>query len=254
VEEITRGEAVSDICKFPVQNDDETAEWIRLAKDNVFPEPDASEEPTSYVKGDYWLSKLESLAKQSWYSQLHIGIIKYAGGDLEGAKQAWEASLAFKPSPWALRNLSMVYKNELGDDVTAKEYIKKAFDLKKDCLALCTELAAQLTAGDDDAEWLAVYEALSPALQANGRLRLYKAIALMNLGRLKEATEIINADFVMSDIKEGELSVSSLWFDLYGRLYAESEGIPFDPTDCEQKQKAAKRYPLPKKLDFRMHD
>ncbi len=254
VEEIVRGEAVSAICKFPAQKDDETAEWVRLSKENVFPEPDVNMEPVSYVTGDYWLSKLEALNKQTWYSQLHIGVIKYAGGDVEGAKKAWEASLEFRPSPWALRNLSMVYKNELGDDVTAKEYIKKAFDLKKDCLALCTELAAQLTAGGDDAEWLAVYEALSSSLQANGRLCLYKAIALMNLGRLKEATEIVNADFVMSDIKEGELSVSSLWFDLYGRLYAESEGIPFDPTDCEQKKGATKRYPLPKKLDFRMHD
>ena len=83
---------------------------------------------------------------------------------------------------------------------------------------------------------------------------LYKAVALINLGRLKEATEIINPDFIMSDIKEGELSVSQLWFELYRRLYAEEKGVEYNPDDKQLIKEADEKYPLPKKLDFRMHD
>lgn len=253
VEERIRGEKISDVCRFSAV-DDETQLWMNLADNNIFPEPDVLKEPESYVIGNNWLLKLEALSKQTWYSLLHIGVIKYAGGDVDGAKQAWKASVKLVPSPWALRNLSMLYKNELGDLVTARDYILKAFSLKKDCPALCNEVAAQLTCDGGDALWLDIYDSLKPQLQQIGRLRFYKAVALMNLGRLAEATEIINPDFVMNDIKEGELSVSSLWFDLYHRLYAEEKGILYDKNNEQLIQEANRAYPLPKKLDFRMHD
>ena len=254
VEELVRGEKVSSVCKFPVNSDNETDEWTALVKANIFPEPDTSEEPVSYVVGKYWLEKLEALPQQSWYSLLHIGVVKYAESDVEGATKAWEKSVELNPSPWALRNLSMIYKNELGDIDTAREYILKAFELKKDCPALCNEVAAQLTTDGNDEKWLGIYETLCDEIKYLGRIRLYKAVALINLDRLKEATEIINPHFVMSDIKEGELSVSHLWFVLYRRLYAKEKGIAYNPDDAQLTKEADEKYPLPKRLDFRMHD
>lgn len=254
VEEMVRGNNISDICRFPQGNDEETHDWVNLAKSGTFAEPDVNKEPTSYVVGKWWLEKLENLPKQSWYSLLHIGVIKYADGDVDGAKQAWEQSLLLKPSAWAYRNLSMVYKNELGDIQKAREYILKAFELKKDCYALCSELAAQLTTDGGDEMWLEIYDTLCDDIKKIGRIRLYCAIAYINLDRLEEATEIINPDFEMSDIKEGELSVSFLWFELYRRLYAKQNNIEYNPDDVQLKNDADKKYPLPKKLDFRMNE
>ena len=254
VEELARGEKISDLCRFPQSSDIETEEWIRLIKDGVFPDSDTDAEPPSYVVGKRWLERLEALPKQSWYSLLHIGVIKYADGDLLGAKAAWEASTKIKPSPWALRNLSMLYKNELFDIKTARKYILEAFKLKQNCPALCNEVAAQLTADGGDALWLEIFGTLPDEIKCLGRIRLYKAIALINLGRLKEASKIINPDFAMSDIKEGELSISQIWFELYRRLYAEEEGMAYDINDKNLIKKADEKYPLPKKLDFRMHD
>ena len=253
-QELARGEKISDLCLFPASSDVETEEWTRLIKEKIFPEPDTNSEPPSYVVGKHWLEMLESLPKQSWYSLLHIGVIKYADGDLVGAKSAWEASAKIKPSPWALRNLSMLYKNELFDIKTARKYILEAFKLKQNCPALCNEVAAQLTADGGDALWLEIFDTLPDEIKCLGRIRLYKAIALINLGRLKEASKIINPDFAMSDIKEGELSISQIWFELYRRLYAEEEGMAYDINDKNLIKKADEKYPLPKKLDFRMHD
>ena len=232
----------------------ETAEWIALAENGTFPEPDIQEEPKSYVVGKYWLDKLENLSKQTWYSLLHIGVVKYAEGDIDGAKKAWEKSIELKPSPWAYRNISMLYKNEFHDIKTAREYILKAFELKKDCPALCNEVGAQLTTDGGDELWLAIYDKLPSDIKMLGRTRLYRAVALINLNRLKEAAEIINPDFVMSDIKEGELSVSYLWFELYRRLYAEEKGMDYCSDNAQLIKEADEKYPLPKKLDFRMHD
>ena len=52
----------------------------------------------------------------------------------------------------------------------------------------------------------------------------------------------------MSDIKEGELSVSQLWFELYRRLHAEEKGIAYNPDDKQLIKEADEKYPLPKRL------
>ncbi len=254
VEEMIRGESISDVCKFPYIANVETAEWVSLITDNTFPVPDVDKEPVSYVADRYLLNKLEGLPKQSWYSLLHIGVIRYALGDIEGSLKAWEESVKMCSSPWALRNLSMLYKNEYKNSDLARKYILDAFEMKKDCPTLCCEVASQLTGDGNDELWLEIYETLSDKLKYIGRLRLYKAIAYINLGRLIEATDIINSDFVMNDIKEGEVSVSQIWFKLYRRLYAEEKGTEFNPDDTSLIAEADRKYPLPKKLDFRMHD
>ena len=253
LEELVRGEKISAMHAFPESEDAETAQWRRLLKDNVFSAPNPDEPPKSYVVGDFWLKRLEALPEQNWFSQLHIGVIKYAGGDIDGAKEAMEASVALCESAWALRNLSMLYKNEFGDMELARAYILRAFKAKSNCRSLCAEVAACLTQDGGDALWLEIYDGLTDELQAVGRLRLYRAVALIHLNRLEEAGKIINKDFEMSDIKEGELSVSHLWFELYRRLYAAEEGIIYDAADPELCRQADLKYPLPKKLDFRMH-
>ena len=253
IEEEIRGEKISDSFAFtPVENE-ETEIWKAFLETGKLPVPPVDAEPQSYVTGDFWLNKLENLTEQSWFSLLHIGVIKYAMGDVPGAQKAWEESLAKQESAWAYRNLSMLYKSELGDTVKAREYILKAFAIKKDNPTLCKEVAMQLTADGGDELWLEIYESLTEELKDLGRLRLYKAIALINLGKLEEAAQIINGDFVLSDIKEGELSGSYYWFRLYRGLYAKENGLAYDEQDEALAKAADAKYPLPKKLDFRMH-
>lgn len=257
LEEAARGEAISGTLRFPTV-DDESAPWRDLLEKGCFPCPDIGEEPISYVTGHLWLDRMEALPDQSWYSQLHIGVIRYAravnsDGDVSGAKEAWERSISLRENPWALRNLSMLYKNEYHDPIKAREYILRALELKKDCRSLCIEAAAQLTSDGGDELWLKRYDQLPDMLKTLGRIRLFRAIALIHTNRLEEAAEIINERFVMADIKEGELSVSQLWFDLYRRLYAMKLGAAYDEKDALLCRAADEMYPLPKAVDFRMH-
>ena len=213
VEEVLRGKPLSVALTFPKVQDPETKAWLTLLEKGEFPCPDPLEEPAGYVMGRAWLEKLEALPKQNWYSLLHLGVIRYAlaaygEGSVDEAKQAWEQSLAACENPWALRNLAMLYKSEYHLPEKARELLLAAFRLKPDCRALAVETAMQLTEDGGDGQWLALYDSLSPELRACGRLRLLRAVALLHLGRLEEAAEILNQAFVMPDVKEGELSVS----------------------------------------------
>ena len=258
VEEMVCGERISATLTFPKTDDAEVACWRELLEKGTFPCPDASEEPKSYVSGKFWLDRLEALPEQTWYSKLHIGVIRYAlyaygEGSVDAARDAFLESAALCENPWALRNLSMLYKSEYNQPDKAREYILRAFALKPDCVTLVKETAAQLTADGGDEKWLEIYAALPASLQEIGRMRLYKSIALIHLDRLEEAAEIINGDFVMPDIKEGELSVSFYWFELYRRLYAKENGMAYDPDNAALIKAADEKYPLPKAVDFRMH-
>ena len=110
-----------------------------------------------------------------------------------------------------------------------------------------------LTSYGKDAEWLSIYESLGPEMKSLGRVSLYRAVALIHLGRLDEAVEILRPGFEMPDIKEGELSVSQLWFELYRRIYAKENGVEYAPGDRKFVEAADAKYPLPAELDFRMH-
>lgn len=253
VEEQLRESKISDFLNFSIVKDGETDIWNKLLTENIFVEPDILDEPKSYVTGQVWLDKLKQLEDKNWFTYLHIGVIKYAMGDIDGAKSAWEKSVEVKKSPWALRNLSMLYKNEFGKLDIAREYILKAFELKADNISLVKEVAAQLTSDGNDSLWIEIYDSLTDELKQSGRLRLYCAIAYINLSKLEKAREIINENFVMCDIKEGELSVSHYWFELYRRIYAKEIGREYDENDKQLIEDADNKYPLPKELDFRMH-
>ncbi len=254
VEEAVRGKRLSDICEFRETDDSEAEEWLTLLKRGMFSEPETDEEPKSYVMGEFWLKRLESLPNQSWYSLLHTGIIKYAAQDIAGAKEAFEQSIAQTPSSWAYRNLAMLYKNELGNIPFAKNCILKAFELKQNCPSLCCEVAAVLIESNENEMWLNIYGTLSDSVKSLGRIQLYRVLSLMRLNRLREAADILTPTFTMNDIKEGELSVSQLWFELYRRLYAEENGMEYSAQNTQLLKDADKKYPLPKRLDFRMHD
>lgn len=246
VEECIRGERISKYHRFPRRVDDaETKEWQALLEKNVFPAPDPQAVPGSFLVDPKIAGLLKALPEKSWYSQWQLGVCLYAAGDLENARKAWEDSLARTPSAWACRNLAMLEKNEYGHPEKAEEWLDRAMEIGPRCRALCVEYAMTLLAVEHNEKWLRFYDTLPEDLKANGRLRLYCAIALMHLDRYEEAAGIINESFIMSDIKEGELSVSHLWFELYDKLYALRTG-----KDDPQAARAA--YPLPKALDFRM--
>jgi len=82
------------------------------------------------------------------------------------------------------------------------------------------------------------------------RVQLLRVRALLAVGEVEQAMQILTPDFVMPDIREGELSVSALWYEMYTAYLMKAEGVEAQ----EARLLANVRYPLPYALDFRMHE
>ncbi len=218
--------------------DPETAQWFYLLETGRLPLPDTGEEPKSYVTGGFWEEKLEAIRERSWYEHLQLGVVYYADGKIREAEREWESSHGKAGNCWALRNLAMLYRNHFADPDKACAYMERAYMLHPFHKILCIEYAELLIETGRPEEWLAIYDRLPKDLRQAPRLLFYKAKALAAAGLYQAAAEILTEDFVLPDNREGELSVTQLWLDIYAGL----EG-----------GEAERKHPLPQSLDFRMH-
>lgn len=233
-----RSYSISRYFDYTKRGDASCAQWFTLADTGRLPVHNVSDEPESYVKGEYWENLLCKIADKTWYEHLQLGVIKYEMGKTDEALAQWELSNNKCANCWALRNIAMIYKNEYGDIQKGYFFIKKAYEINPYNRSLCMEFADVCNCSGNEDEWINAFKQLPNELKMLGRLRLYLAVAYISKGKLSKAVEIINEDFEMADIKEGELSVSSIWAQLYSKVYGDNwENIK----------------PLPKKLDFRMH-
>ena len=94
-------------------------------------------------------------------------------------------------------------------------------------------------------DFLALSECVS-----NGRIQMYRAKCFVELGELEKAKAILSSNLVIPDIREGEYSISAIWLELYRRIIASDEGREYEKIT---EKEVLEKYPIPYKLDFRMH-
>ena len=226
--------------------------WMNLLLNGKLDAVDPMSSPAGYVVDPGWLSRLEKSMEQqenhNWASWMHLGLMRYAGADNSGALAAFENSLTLAESPWVLRNLAMLWGNELGDLEKAMEYMERAVALKNDNRWLWLDMAVLYLKANRCERWTQLYETIPSHIQTEGRLKLYTAIALTRLDRLDEAAGYLNPSLEVPDIKEDENLITQAWFDLYGKIISRRTGI----IDKGQlRRMVEEEYPLGK-LDFRM--
>ena len=131
-----------------------------------------------------------------------------------------------------------------------KNNIPAAADTALQAHALCPSdvslarqaLALALRAGKY-AEITAAYEATTQNVQADGRVAMLYAFALLCQGNIDGAEAVLFRDGGLSvtDIREGEVSLTSLYIDIQTKR-AEMRGETLDPADID----------VPRQFDFRM--
>lgn len=227
--------------------------WLGLLLESHLEAPDPMAAPGGYLVDAGWLTRLEQAMEvpknQNWFSWMHLGLMRYANDDLQGALAAFEASLQCQANPWALRNLAMLWSNEFGNSEKAMDYMEQAVTMKPDNRWLWLDMAVTCLKWNCCQKWLALYDTVPESIRCEGRLKLYTAIALTRLDRLEEATMYLNPQLEVPDIKEDENLITNAWFSLYGGILAKRTGIT-DPAVLREMVEA--EYPLDK-LDFRMH-
>ena len=227
--------------------------WLKLLREGKLEPAEPMGAPEGYLVDHKWLERLERAMERpenrSWFSWMHLGIMRYAHKDLDGAVHALVESLAMESSPWVLRDLAMIYGNEYSDGQRAVEYLERAVELERNNRWLWLDMAVQCIKADRCRYWVDLYPSIPEHIRSEGRLKLYTAIALTRLDQLVEACEYLNQELLVPDIKEDENLITQAWFALYGAILSRKTGVT-DPALLHQL--VEQEYPLGG-LDFRMH-
>jgi hypothetical protein len=231
---------------------EEQAPWVGLLHDGALPsaEPDAT--PSSYMVQAEWRTMLEHAVREGrgahWLAWLHLGVMRYHIGDREGARRAWEESLERTKTPWALRNLAVLAREDgrLGD---AAELYVAACRMRPSLLPLAVECGRTLIQAERPDAWLELLDELPDAVRSVGRVRLLQAQAALAVGDFEVVKHVFAGKPVVDDMREGEVSLSQLWFDYHERRLSAAESVPIDDA---LRARVRQEFPVPKELDFRM--
>ncbi len=229
---------------------DQQAPWLRLLQEGDFPSNATA--PGGYLVQSEWRRLLEdALAAgrgSGWLAWLHLGLMRYAAGDSEGAQRAWQRSLAEEENGWALRHLAALALEQHHLDDAVRWY-QAAHRLLPSLRALTIEVGQALLSAGRSGEWLEIVAQLDESDRLSGRIRLLEAQAALDQDDFDRAERILVSPLVVDDVREGELTLSQLWFDLQARRLSTRAGIPVDEA---LRQRVRQEFPLPEDLDFRM--
>lgn len=170
--------------------------------------------PASYVAGERW-ERLLAEAPSSWLTHYHRAVMAHARGDLRAAVAGYEASVRQRRSAWALRGLGLALIAS-GDTDAGLGHLSDALSLAPGLAALALELGDALLAAGRPEEARGLVGSLPAEVRALGRLRVLAVRAALASGGRAEAGRLLEDEFDVPDIREGELSMSDLWHEAFG--------------------------------------
>jgi hypothetical protein len=180
--------------------DAEQQPWLDLLRTKRLP---ISEPPAAPVTGAMWRSLLEESA-DDWHALYHLGLLRLADDDREGAREAFERSLADRPNAWAHRAVAHLVDSPA-------DLILAAHRLQPALRELTIETLQALLAADRAADALEVVAALSAEDKNHGRIRLHTAQAALAVGDLDRVRHLLDEGITVDNLQEGEASLDLLW-------------------------------------------
>jgi len=230
----------------------EQADWRALLETGRWPDRSPVEAPGSFmVQPEWraWVEKRLSEGDRDWRLAWHAGVMRYYAGEIEAAVAAWEDSFRAAPNVWALRNLAVAAR-ALQREAEAGDRYAQACRMAPHLAPLAIEAGQFWVETGRARTWLEVGAGLAPEVQAHPRVGLLRARALLETGDLAAVDRYLTTGAMSPDIREGEVSLSDLWFGLQERRRAAAENRPVDE---ELKRRVRRECPPPADIDFRMN-
>ena len=231
---------------FGGMKEEQTA-WSALLENGSMGDKDAAEAPASWMRQREWTKMMEKAVegadKDNWYTLLQLGCTYLAQPDLLRAEIYIGRSLAAKKTAWGMYAQAELVRIK-GDAKKAAAMMAEAADLAPENVSLARATAKLMKECAMWQELMAFTATRNEKVQAEPRMKMYLAFALGYSGQLDEAMAILEDGgryLAVPDIKEGETSLSDLWYYIEEQRAAK-EGRSFD------KDKVSPPY----ELDFRM--
>ena len=228
--------------------------WLSLLDEGRFPYTDPKEIPGAWMIQIEWQRLLERAAivshNNNWLAWLHLGVMYYSMKNFDSAKKAWEKSIAIKPSPWAYRNMAFLARkeNRLADAVNL---LLIAHHINPQIPSLALECCEAIIASGKPQDMLKLMENLPEHIRNRGRMKILEARAALQIGDIGRVQCILQSHPIVPDIREGEVSLSNLWFEMHEKRISSAENVPIND---ELRQRVRKEFPPPVWLDFRQSD
>jgi len=232
---------------------DEEAPWLTLLNENELPGLCPSTAPKSYMVQPEWIKMLEdSIAagkSDNWHAWLQLGVMRANTFDYDAAYTAFENSLKLEPTAWAYRALAILEERSKNWDA-AVELIMKAMELQP-ITPIAIECGRIMMQVKKYQELIDQINCWPEAVRSNGRVKTGLIHAYININKFEAAQQLLGtSSFEVYDIREGEILLSDLWLELHKRRLIAEEGA--EDTD-ELTERVKREYPIPERLDFRMH-
>ncbi len=225
--------------------------WIRLLRDGALPEPNGIADPMQGMVQTDWRRLLGKAVEEGrgdhWLSWLHLGNMWFESRRYAQAKEAWERSASLKPTSWALRNLAVVESRKKNPE-RAVELMRQAWEAGPQVKSLAIERAGMLGRMRRAAELRAFADSLPEDLLDNERILMMTARAAVKMNDFEWLEKFFTRNF--TTIREGEITLTELWFAYQARKIAAEEGIP---RTKELYERVRRECPPPAHIDFRMH-
>ncbi len=219
---------------------------------------DAGEDYFEYAMGERFIKALENIAEKDWYVWLQLACAYYEAGRFDSAKDSFRKSIAEKENFVALRSLAWMLAADYAvtkDSAAIEEGIAlmlRAAELGGAYKRLISDAVTYMRTFASPENVVDLIERSGVDLNkgvASGRIKLFYAQNLAKVGRYTDAAEILTSAPELSDVREGELSTTSIWLEVFRGVIAEKESRAMDSiTDAEVFEK----HPIPTEMDFRM--
>ena len=220
----------------------EQAPWMSLLeKGTMETVGDKSLPPVSWMLQGEWTVLLER-SSPCHEKYLHLAAIYMAQRRLRDADEAITEALSLAVTPIALFLRAQVFRMRGDLNAAAVSALEAYGTLPSDISLARQSLALALRAGKHD-EIVTAYESAPANVQADGRAAMTYAFALLRSGRVAEAEAVLfrGGGLSVTDIREGEISLTSLYMEIQ-KAKAAAEGIALEDADID----------VPRQFDFRM--
>ncbi len=224
--------------------------WLELLHKGVITPIEPEQIPPSWMVQDLWKPLIEKSLNTSegrnWYALLHAGVVAYENDQREQAVAYWEESVALQPSAWAYRNLAIASKDQ-GNHGESIDCMRKAIALNPPDVAFAEEYLLLLRDAQKYEEAWECFSGLPESFQQYERIRITAGVVAMALGNIAFVESLFDREYAV--IREGETTLSDLWFELKGRKLADQEGKAYSD---EFRKRAEAMYEIPEEFDFRI--
>ena len=221
---------------------EEQAPWLALMENGTMESAaDKTLPPLSWMLQKEWTDMLEA-SSPCHEKHLHLAAIHMAQRNLRDADEHLTKALSYAVTPIALFLKAQIHRMS-GDLIAAADTALEAYALLPVDVSLCRQaLALALRAGKHDAI-VTAYETAPAKVQADGRVAMTYAFALLRTGKVADAETVLlfNGGLSVTDIREGEISLTSLYIEIQ-KAKAARDGVTLEEADIE----------VPRQFDFRM--